>query len=175
MLILETDRLRLRWFHDTASDADFLRALLNDPGWLANIGERNVRTRRQARHWIATRHTAVYGRLGFGFWAIERKSDGALMGMCGLIKRDTFDDVDIGFAFLPAFRACGYAAEAAQATLAHGFATIGLRRIIAITSPDNAASGRLLEKVGLRFERMLAIQGEDREVRQYACAAPAGG
>jgi len=109
MLILETDRLRLRWFHDTASDADFLRALLNDPGWLANIGERNVRTRRQARHWIATRHTAVYGRLGFGFWAIERKSDGALMGMCGLIKRDTLLEVDVGYALMPAFRGQGYA------------------------------------------------------------------
>ena len=95
MLILETDRLRLRWFTGTPTDADFLRALLNDPGWLANIGERHVRTRRQALAWIATRHTAPYGRLGFGFWAIERKSDDRLMGMCGLIKRDTLLEVDV--------------------------------------------------------------------------------
>ena len=88
MQILETERLRLRWFNDTATDADFLRALLNDPGWLANIGERNVRTRRQARHWIATRHTATYGRLGFGFWAVERKADGtAPIARSGLMEQ----------------------------------------------------------------------------------------
>ena len=107
MLILETARLRLRWFKDTPADADFLRALLNDPGWLANIGERNVRTRHQARAWIASRHTDVYGRLGFGFWAVERKSDGAVLGMCGLVKRDTLLEPDVGYALMPEFRGQG--------------------------------------------------------------------
>jgi RimJ/RimL family protein N-acetyltransferase len=171
--VLETERLVLR--HLDAGDAAFIFELVNDPDWLRYIGDKSVRNLDDARAYIANGPVAMYGRVGFGLYCVELKGTARPIGMCGLIKRDTFDDVDIGFAFLPAFRACGYAAEAAQATLAHGFATIGLRRIIAITSPDNAASARLLEKVGLRFERMLAIPGEDREVRQYACAAPAGG
>ena len=173
MDIAATARLRLRTAH--LGDADFYLALVNDPGFLEHIGDRGIRTRDDAVQALLDGPMAMQYARGHSLYVVELKEGGAPIGMCGLIKRDTFDDVDIGFAFLPAFRACGYAAEAAQATLAHGFATIGLRRIIAITSPDNAASGRLLEKVGLRFERMLAIPGEDREVRQYACAAPAGG
>ena len=168
MLILETDRLRLRWFHDTASDADFLRALLNDPGWLANIGERNVRTRRQARHWIATRHTAVYGRLGFGFWAVERKSDGALMGMCGLIKRDTLDDIDLGFAFLARAWGHGYAIESARAVLQHACDVLNIRRLVAILSPDNDPSARLLHKLGFRFERMVRLADDGEDLAMHA-------
>src|ERR1700744_2373269 len=150
MLILETDRLRMRRFTGTDTDADFLRALLNDPGWLANIGERNVRTRRQARHWIATRHTDVYGRLGFGFWAMERKSDGALLGMCGLVKRDTLMEADVGYALMPAFRGHGYASEAAAACVRCGQDVLGLAEVWGITGPKNAASAAVLMKIGLR-------------------------
>ena len=171
MKVLETDRLVLR--HLDTGDAAFIFDLVNDPDWLRYIGDKGVRTLDDARAYIANGPVAMYGRVGFGLYCVELKSAATSIGICGLIKRDTFADVDIGFAFLPGFRSQGYAAEAARATVAHGFDAIGLRRIIAITSPDNAASGRLLEKVGLRFERMLAIPGEDREVRLYACAAPA--
>ena len=161
MLILETDRLRLRWFVDT--DADFLRALLNDPGWLANIGERHVRTRRQARSWIATRHTATYGRLGFGFWAVERKSDGALMGMCGLIKRDTLMEADVGYALMPAFRGQGYAREAAAACVRYALDVLGLGEVWGITGPDNAASAAVLRQIGLRDAGITRLVGEERQ------------
>ena len=161
MLILETDRLRLRWFTGTDTDADFLRALLNDPGWLANIGERNVRTRRQARHWIATRHTEVYGRLGFGFWAVERKSDGALMGMCGLVKRDTLMEVDVGYALMPAFRAQGYAREAAAACVRYAHDVLGLPEVWGITGPDNAPSAGVLQRIGLRDAGITRLVGND--------------
>ena len=173
MNVLETERLVLR--HLDAGDAAFIFELVNDPDWLRYIGDKGVRNLDDARAYIANGPVAMYGRVGFGLYCVELKGGATPIGLCGLIKRDSFEDVDIGFAFLPAFRASGYAAEAAQATLAHGFATIGLRRIIAITSSDNTASGRLLEKVGLHFERMLAIPGENRHVRQYACAAPADG
>jgi RimJ/RimL family protein N-acetyltransferase len=169
--VFETDRLVLR--HLDAGDAAFIHELVNDPDWLRYIGDKGVRTLDDARAYIANGPVAMYGRVGFGLYCVELKSDATPIGLCGLIKRDTFEDVDIGFAFLPQFRTQGYAAEAARATLAHGFGPIGLRRVIAITSPDNTASGRLLEKVGLRFEGMLAIPGEDREVRLYARAAPA--
>ena len=161
MLILETDRLRLRWFTDSDTDADFLRALLNDPGWLANIGERNVRTRRQARAWIETRHTAVYGRLGFGFWAVERKYDGALMGMCGLIKRDTLMEVDVGYALMPAFRGRGYAHEAAAACVRYAQEVLGLPEVWGITGPDNAPSAGVLQRIGLRDAGITRLVGND--------------
>jgi RimJ/RimL family protein N-acetyltransferase len=161
MLILETERLRLRWFHPTDADADFMRALLNDPGWLANIGERNVRTRRQAKTWIATRHTATYGRLGFGFWAVERKSDGALMGMCGLIKRDTLMEADVGYALMPGFRGQGYAREAAAACVRYALDVLGLPEVWGITGPDNAASAGVLQQIGLRDAGITRLVGND--------------
>jgi len=163
MLILETDRLRLRWFTGTDTDADFLRALLNDPGWLAYIGERNVRTRRQARTWIATRHTATYGRLGFGFWAVERKADGALMGMCGLVKRDTLMEADVGYALMPAFRGQGYASEAAAACVRYAQDVLGLPEVWGITGPDNAASAAVLKQSGLHDAGVTRLVGEERE------------
>lgn len=168
MLILETPRLRLRWFH--AADADFLRRLLNDPGWLANIGERNVRTRRQARAWIASRHTAVYGRLGFGFWAVERASDGAVMGMCGLIQRDTLLEPDVGYAFLPAYRGQGYAIEAAQACLDYAHDVLGMPEVWGITGPTNAPSAAVLARIGLRDAGVTRLVGEERETRIFKSA-----
>ena len=165
MLILQTPRLRLRWF--TATDADFIRRLLNDPGWRANIGERNVRTRRQAVTWIATRHTATYGRLGFGFWAMERIADGALVGMCGLVKRDSLLEVDVGYALLPAFRGQGYATEAAAACVRYAQDVLGLPEIWAITSPANAASAAVLARIGLRDEGLHRLVGEENETRLF--------
>jgi RimJ/RimL family protein N-acetyltransferase len=163
MLILETDRLRLRWFTPTDRDADFLRALLNDPGWLANIGERNVRTRRQAKAWIATRHTAAYGRLGFGFWAVERKSDDALLGMCGLIKRDNLMEADVGYALMPAYRGQGYAREAAAACVHYARDVLGLPEVWGITGPSNAASAAVLRQIGLEDAGVTRLVGEERE------------
>jgi RimJ/RimL family protein N-acetyltransferase len=163
MLILETERLRLRWLTDTATDADFLRALLNDPGWLANIGERNVRTRRQARAWIATRHTATYGRLGFGFWGVERRSDGRLVGMCGLIKRDTLMQADVGYALMPEFRGQGYAREAAAACVRYAQDVLGLAEVWGITGPDNAGSAAVLQEIGLKDAGITRLVGEERE------------
>ena len=170
MLILETDRLRLRWFTNTDVDADFLRALLNDPGWIANIGERNVRTRRQARTWIATRHTATYGRLGFGFWGVERKSDGRLLGMCGLIKRDTLMEADVGYALMPEFRGQGYAREAAAACVRYAHDVLGLAEVWGITGPDNAGSAAVLQQIGLHDAGITRLVGEERETWLFKSA-----
>ncbi|MGN6529192.1 MAG: GNAT family N-acetyltransferase [Burkholderiaceae bacterium] len=165
MLILETARLRLRWF--TPADADFIRQLLNDPGWIANIGQRNVRTRRQAQAWIASRLTAVYGRLGFGFWAVERKEDGALAGMCGLIKRDSLPVVDVGYALMPAFRGQGYAREAAAACLRYAREVLGLAEVWAIASPGNEASAAVLRGIGLSDTGVERLPGENRDSRVF--------
>src|ERR1700709_189938 len=160
MLILETDRLRLRWFNDSDTDADFLRGLLNDPGWLANIGERNVRTRRQARTWIATRHTATYGRLGFGFWGVERQSGGGLIGMCGRTKRDTLMEADVGYALMPEFRGHGYAREAAAACVRYAHHVLGVAGVWGISGPDNAGSAAVLQQIGLDDAGITRLVGE---------------
>ena len=165
MLILQTPRLNLRWF--VPADADFLRRLLNDPGWLANISQPNVRTRKQALHWIQTRHTEVYGRLGFGFWAVERRADGAVMGMAGLVKRDSLSEVDVGYALMPEFRGHGYASEAAAACLRYGQDVLGLPEVWGITSPDNTASAAVLLGMGLRDEGLVRLVGKEDETRLF--------
>jgi RimJ/RimL family protein N-acetyltransferase len=158
--VIETERLMLRRLD--LDDAAFIVALVNDPDWLRHIGDRNVRSLDDARAYLANGPIESYAKHGFGLFAVERREDGALIGMCGLIKRDTLEDVDIGFAYLPAHRAQGYAREAAAATLAYGRDALGLRRIVAIVSPENHASARLLERVGFRYESPVRT-AEDRD------------
>jgi RimJ/RimL family protein N-acetyltransferase len=166
--VLETERLRLREL--AAEDAPFILDVLNDPDFIRYIADRGVRTEEQAREYIANGPAASYAANGFGLWRVALKADDAPIGICGLIRREGLDDVDVGFAFLPPYRAHGYAHEAARAVLAHGREALGLKRIVAIVSPENERSIRLLEKLGMRFERMVTLPGDDEEIRLYALA-----
>lgn len=166
MIVMGTTRLKLRRL--CAEDAPFIQRLLNDPGWLRFIGDRGVRTIDDARSYLLNGPIAMYARHGFGLYLTERKSDGVPIGMCGLIKRDGLDDVDIGFAFLPEFYGVGYAQEAAAATMAYGMRTLCLTRIVGITSQDNERSIKLLEKIGLRFERLMRLPKDDEEIMLFA-------
>ena len=145
-----TARLTLTEF--SLSDAAFIVRLLNDPDWIRYIGDRGVRSEDDARAYLERGPLAMYARSGFGLWRVARRDDGMPVGMCGLIKRDALQDVDGGFAFLPAYRGLGYAAEAAAATLALAAERYGLARVVAIVSPDNERSRRLLTKLGMTFE-----------------------
>lgn len=165
MNILETERLILRQF--SAEDAEFILQLVNEPSFLQNIGDRGVRTLEHARAYISNGPVASYAKNGFGLYLVTRKETGESIGMCGLIKRDTLDDVDIGYAFLPKFWGKGYAVEAAQAVKAHAKDVIGLKRLVAITNPDNEGSIRVLEKIGLRFERMVQLSADDIELKLF--------
>lgn len=165
MNVLETDRLVLRRL--SAEDGEFVLQLLNEPSWLRFIGDRGVRTVDDARDYILTGPVAMYERVGFGLYLTELKGDGAPIGLCGLIKRDGLEDVDIGFAFLPRFWGKGYAYESASAVMAYGRGVLGLDRIVAITSLDNDRSIALLEKLGFRFEKTIRMPNED-EVRLFA-------
>jgi RimJ/RimL family protein N-acetyltransferase len=165
MKVLETDRLILRWL--STDDAEFILELLNEPSFLRFIGDKGVRTLEDARNYILNGPVDMYNRLGFGLYLTELKEGGIPIGICGLIKRDGLEDVDIGFAFLPRFWAKGYAYEAASAVMAYGKDVLGLKRIVAITSPDNDASRKLLEKLGLRFEHMIRLSEETEEVRLF--------
>jgi len=167
--VLETDRLILRWV--ALEDAEFILGLLNEPSWLQFIGDKGVRTLEDARAYILKGPVDMYARLGFGLYLVELKEEGFSIGMCGLIKRDTLEDVDIGFAFLPAYWGKGYAYEAAAAVLAYGEKVLGLNRIVAITSPDNDRSAKLLEKLGLQFEKMLQLAPGSTEVKLFGTAA----
>jgi [ribosomal protein S5]-alanine N-acetyltransferase len=163
---LRTPRLTLRPF--VLNDAAFIVELLNDPGWLRHIGDRKVRTPDDAREYLRKGPLAHADRHGFALAAVQRSSDDALIGMCGLIRREGLDDVDLGYALLPAYRGQGYAREAAAAWLAFGFERLGLQRIVAITSVDNADSGQVLEAIGMRFEKRLRVVGHDEDSLLYA-------
>jgi RimJ/RimL family protein N-acetyltransferase len=169
MTVLETERLALREL--TAGDAEFVLELLNDPAFIRYIADRGVRTLEQAREYILDGPVASYARNGFGLWLAVLKAGGTPAGICGLLRREGLQDVDVGYAFLPRYRGQGYAFEAAAAVLDYGRQALGLRRIVAIVSPDNARSIRLLEKLGLQFERMVRLPGDDEEIKLFAFAA----
>ncbi len=169
MNVLETDRLILRQL--TTDDAAFIRTLVNEPSWLQFIGDNGVRTQEDAAAYIVRGPIAMYKRMGFGLYATVLKENETPIGICGLIKRDNLEDVDIGFAFLPQFWFQGYAYEAASAVLAYGRHVLGLQRIVALTLPDNLRSARLLKKLGLHFERLITLPNATKELQLFALDA----
>ena len=165
--ILQTPRLNLRLL--TPSDADFILELVNDPAWLRFIGDRNIRTRSDAEAYIE-KCLGMYRLHGVCSLAVEQKSNGSVIGICGLLKRDSLSDVDLGFAFLAHFRGQGFAREAAAAVLQFGYGTLNLDRIMALTHPENEASKGLLRKLGFRFEtsRLTADGSVESQIFAYA-------
>jgi [ribosomal protein S5]-alanine N-acetyltransferase len=157
--VLETDRLILRWL--TPDDAAFILDLLNEPSWIRYIGDKGVRSLEDAKNYIVTGPMKMYSQMGFGLFMVERKEGNIPIGMCGLIKRDTLDDVDIGFAFLSRYQARGYGFESASAVLKYGHNQLDLERILAITTLDNHSSSALLEKIGMKYEGTIILDGED--------------
>jgi RimJ/RimL family protein N-acetyltransferase/uncharacterized damage-inducible protein DinB len=164
--ILETDRLSVRQLD--LDDAEFILGLLNEPSWLRFIGDKGVRTLDDARNYILNGPVESYRRFGFGLYVTQQKSDGAPIGLCGLLKRDVLPDADIGFAFLPAFWGKGYAHEAAAAVMEHGGTVLRLTRILAITDPDNERSIRLLEKLGMRQDGTARLSDAGPELKLFA-------
>jgi RimJ/RimL family protein N-acetyltransferase len=153
--ILATERLRLRRL--ILDDAPFILRLVNEPSWLEFIGDKGVRNEDDARAYLAQGPLDMYARLGFGLYLVELKNGGTPIGICGLIKREALADVDIGFAYLPEFQRRGYALEAARAVLTHARNDYALKRIVAITSPRNRSSIRLLAKLGMTLEQELDL------------------
>lgn len=164
-MTLQTPRLRLREL--APADAPFILTLLNDPSFLQNIGDRGVRSLDDARAYIEKGPMASYARYGFGLHLVELDRSGESIGICGLLQRDTLPDPDLGFAFLPAYRRQGYAFESASAMRHYVRANLGVGRLLAIVSPANSASIRLLEKLGFRFERMARLADDAPEVKVF--------
>lgn len=158
LIVCESPRLRLRRLE--YGDAPFIVALLTDPDFLRNVGDRNVRNEDDARRYLTEGPLASYARHGFGLFLTELRDGGTAVGMCGLLRRDTHPDVELGFALLPGHRRRGYTLEAAQACLQLATQTLGLERVVAITALENAGSIGLLEKLGFRYERVVQFTSD---------------
>ncbi|HUD41850.1 MAG TPA: GNAT family N-acetyltransferase [Dokdonella sp.] len=166
MTVLATARLRLRRL--VLDDAPFVHELVNQPSWLAHIGDKQVHSLDDARGYLAAGPLASYAQHGFGLYAVERSHDDAPIGLCGLLRREHLDDVDIGFALLDRYGGHGYALEAAAAVVEHARHAIGLDRLVAIVAPGNARSIRLLEKLGLAYERTITLPDRTAPLRLHA-------
>jgi len=163
--IAETERLLITEF--TFEDAAFIQELVNTPTWLENIGERNVKSEKDAKRYIENGPVKSYNEHGFGLYKVALKDNNFPIGMCGLIKRDTLEDVDIGFAFLPAYEGKGYGFESASAVL--NFArSLKMEKVVAITLPSNVKSINLLKKLNMQFEHRIQFQGEEKELMLYS-------
>jgi len=163
---IKTERLTLRQF--VLSDAEFILELLNEPSFIQNIGDKGVRTLSAAEKYLENGPISSYARNGFGLLAVILNDTGQPIGMCGLIKRDSLDDVDIGYAFLPRFWSKGYALESAQAVMKQARDNVGLNRVVAIVDPANASSIRLLEKIGMTFEKIVKLPEDDIELKLFS-------
>jgi RimJ/RimL family protein N-acetyltransferase len=164
--MIETERLVLTHLADR--DAEFIRGLLNEPSFIRYIGDRGVRTADDARRYIQDGPVAGYARYGYGLLRVGLKADDTPIGICGVLKRDTLPEPDLGFSLLPAWWSKGYANEAASAVIQQARGPLRLGRILAITSVDNESSIRLLGKLGFQFERMIRLGDDTTELRLFS-------
>jgi len=171
VIVIRSERLQLRELEP--QDDEFILRLLNEDSFVRFIGDKGVRTLSDAREYILKGPVDSYRRFGFGLYLTSLLDSGLPIGICGLVKRDTLPDVDVGFAFLTQYWSRGYAAESAAAVLAFGTEQLQLRRIVAITAPDNHASIAVLEKIGLKFERMVKLSEHSPELKMFGPARQA--
>ncbi len=164
--VLETERLGLRQF--TVNDTAFILELLNSPGWLEFIGDRNVKTEEQAKLYLENGPIKSYSEHGYGLCLVEEKDSRNAIGMCGIVNRHHLDHPDIGFAFLPAYQRKGYAFEVASATLAYAKEQLGISQISAISQGNNSRSIRLIEQIGLRFIKTFCFPGSNEELNLFS-------
>ncbi len=164
--LMETDRLRLRPV--TVDDSALMLAVWNDPAFIENVADRGIRTAEQAREAIKSGAEKMFQEYGYGPYCMSLKFDGTMIGICGIFKRENIDDPDIGFGVLPDYFGKGYAGEAAKAVVEHARNTLDISVLTAIVSPTNAASIGLIEKLGLTYERMITMPGDDDAVCLYS-------
>ncbi len=157
MKVLETERLILRQL--TTGDGAFMLELMNEPGFIRFVADRGLRTTADAAQFLRDKILPSYEQFGFGFYRIELKETATPIGICGFVKRETLAHPDVGFAVLARFCGHGYASEAAAAVMQYGRKVLGLAKIAGVTAPDNQVSIRLLEKLGLQYERTIHLPG----------------
>ena len=166
MLVAQTKRLTISKF--TIDDAPFFFELVNTPHWIKYIGDRNIKTITEAEQHLINGQIKSYDTHGFGFYKLNLKENNNPIGTCGLIKRETLEHVDIGFAFLPEYEGKGYGFESSKAILKVAKNIFKLETILAITLQVNKPSINLLEKLGLSFQKMIKPFEDDQELMLFA-------
>lgn len=162
---LETERLTIRAI--SSEDAEFILELYNSPKFIEFIGDRKIRTREDAEKYITEKFLPQYDRLGFGNYLIIRKSDGHKVGSVGIFEREGLDVHDIGFSSLPEFEGNGYGFESASKLLETVAREFSLKKVSAITTKTNFSSQKLIEKLGLKFRKLVTLPGDDVELLYY--------
>lgn len=165
-VILETQRLIIRRFE--LSDATFIIELLNSPGWIRFINNKDIHTQADAVNYLQNGPLKSYSTYGFGHYCVVLKNSGASIGMCGIIKRDTLEDPDIGFAFLPQYNGKGYAREAAEAVLKYALTVLDIKKIVAITTPANTNSLKLIDKLKMILEGEFILPAEAKKMLLFS-------
>lgn len=164
-MVLESERLYLEEF--TINDAPFFYQLVNDPDWIKYIGDRNIKSIKDAEDYLKDKIIPSYQEFGFGFYIVRIKESKLPIGMCGLIKRQWMNYVDIGYAFLSEFRGKGYALESSLATKKYAKKQLGIHQLAAITDVNNERSGNLLKKLGFEYNRLISYPGEESKCKLY--------
>lgn len=165
MSLIQTERLSIQYL--SGDDSPFILKLLNEPSWIQYIGDKGVKTEEDAMNYIQTGPIKMYKDYGIGLLLVTLKETGVPIGMCGLIKRPSLEDIDLGFAFLPEFTGKGYAYESAQAVLQYGKEQLHLNKVVAITTIDNTKSQNLLTKLGFSYEQTILDPNDKEELKLF--------
>ena len=165
MIVCESERLIIRQF--TLADAAFMLRLLNEESFIHNITDKNVRNITQAEKHLQEGPMASYEKLGFGLCLVELKTTRCPIGICGLLKREELEHPDLGYAFFPEYCGKGYALEAADLILKQQLPRYSLTTVLAITSPENHSSNRLLQKVGFKQTGMMELYNSQNNLYEY--------
>lgn len=166
MAIIETSRLILRELN--FEDDAFILKLFNEPSFIDNIGDKKVRTLEDAQNYLSTGPMLSYIKNRFGLLCVVLKENNVPIGICGLIKRDMLEDIDIGYAFLPEFCSKGYAIESASAVKEYANNNLEINRLIAVVKPGNESSIKLLKKMNFVFEKMVKLSPDEEEIKLFA-------
>lgn len=161
----ETDRLILK--PAEVQDADFFLELYNMPSFIQYIGDRNLRTKEDAENYITSRFIPQIEKLGFGNYVVILKEDHTKIGAVGIFEREGLDVLDIGFSFLEEYEGKGYAYESANKLKEVAATDFGVHKISAITTKDNFSSQKLIERLGLKFQKMVTIPEDVVELMYY--------
>lgn len=161
----ETARLLIRPTSET--DAAFIFQLVNTPKWIKYIGDRNIKSVKNARDYIKQKMTPQLERLGYSNYTLIRKTDNQKIGTCGLYDREGIEGIDIGFAFLPEYEKKGYAFEASAKIKEVAYNQFGIEVLRAITTKGNISSQKLLEKLGFKFTKLITIPNDKEELLLY--------
>lgn len=166
MVIAETERLVISEL--SLDDAPFFLKLVNTPNWIKYIGDRNLKTVKDAEDYLTKGTLKSYKDYGFGFYKLQEKQSKNIIGTCGLINRKELDNVDLGFAFLPEFEGKGFGYESSMAVVKLAQEKFQLKKLLAITLPINKSSIKLLEKLGFVYQKRVIPFDDGEELMLFA-------